>query len=57
MNDMEQKKTNIRWHILSLLFTAEQEYITSDLEEATTEKASYLKLLKYRAMWDTLNNN
>ena len=33
---------------------AEREYILSDHEEATTEKVSYVKLLKFRAMWAIL---
>ena len=32
----------------------EKDYILSDDEEATTEKVSYLKLLKFRAMWAIL---
>jgi len=31
--------------------SAERDYIMSDVEEATNEKVSYLKLLKFRAMW------
>jgi ACS family hexuronate transporter-like MFS transporter len=33
---------------------AERDYILGDAEEATTEKVSYLKLLKFRAMWAIL---
>ena len=33
---------------------AERNYILSDAEEATTEKVSYLKLLKFRALWAIL---
>jgi len=33
---------------------AERNYILSDAEEATTEKVSYLKLLRFRAIWAIL---
>jgi len=33
---------------------AERDYILSDAEEATTEKVSYLKLLRFRAIWAIL---
>lgn len=33
---------------------AERDYILSDAEETTTEKVSYLKLLRFRAMWAIL---